>query len=53
MIAILMVSAKLATLGFLKIKVFRNKSCDVIISIHGVANNILSRDPNYIIDVVI
>ena len=48
MVAILMMSAKLATLGFLKIKVFQNKGYDVIISSHDVTNKILSRD----IDVV-
>ena len=31
MFTILMISAKLATLGFLKIKIFRNKAYDVII----------------------
>ena len=36
MVAILMMSAKLATLGFLKIKVFQNKGYDVIISSHDV-----------------
>ena len=48
----LMMSAKLATLGLLKIKVFWNKGYDVIISVHDVTNKILSRDSNYIIDVV-
>ena len=31
MVTILVMSAKMATLGLLKIKVFRNKECDVII----------------------
>ena len=52
MVAILMMSAKLATLGLLKIKVFWKKGYDVLISVHGVTNKILSRDPNYIVDVV-
>ena len=52
MVAILMMSAKMATLGLLKIKVFWNKGYDVIISVHDVTNKILSRDSNYIIDVV-
>ena len=52
MVAILMMSAKLATLGLLKIKVFWNKGYDVIISVHDVTNKILSRDSNYIVDVV-
>ena len=46
-----MTLAKLASLGLLKIKVFRNKSYDVMISVHGVTNEILSRDSNYIVDV--
>ena len=52
MVAILMMSAKMATLGLLKIKVFWNKGYDVIISVHDVTNKILSRDSNYIVDVV-
>ena len=52
MVTILMMSAKMATLGLLKIKVFWNKGYDVIISVHDVTNKILSRDSNYIIDVV-
>ena len=51
-LTILMMSGKIATLGLLKIKVFRNKGFDVIISVHGVTNKILSRDLNYIFDVV-
>ena len=38
MIIILMMSAKMVTLGLLKIKVFRNKGYEVIISIHDVTN---------------
>ena len=53
MVAILMFSVKLATLGLLKIKVFRKKDYDIMISIHDVANKILSSDSNYVIDVVI
>ena len=52
MIAVLMMSPKLATLGLLKIKVFWNKGYDAIISAHGVTNIILSRKSNYIVDVV-
>ena len=48
-----MMSAKLATGGLLKIKVFWNKSYDVIISVCDVTKKILSRDSNYIVDVVI
>ena len=56
MVAILMMSAKLATLGLLKIKLFQNKGYDVIISVHDVTNTmnqIISRDSNHIVDVVI
>ena len=47
-----MMSAKMATPGLLKIKVFWKKGYDVIIYVHDVTNKILSRDSNYIIDVV-
>ena len=52
MVTILMMSAKIATPGLLKIRVFWNNGYDVIISVHDVTNKILSRDSNYIIDVV-
>ena len=52
MVTILMMSAKMATLGLLKIKRFWNKGYDVIISAHEVTNKFLSHDSNYIIDVV-
>ena len=52
MVAILMKSAKLATLGFLKIKVFKNKDYDVIVFVHDVTSKILSLGSNYIVDVV-
>ena len=52
MVAILMISAKLATLGLLKVKVFWNKDCDLISFVHDVTNKILSRESNYIVDVV-
>ena len=45
-------SLKFVTLGLLKIKVFWNKSDDDIIFPHDVTNKILSRDSNYIVDVV-
>ena len=48
-----MMSAKLATLGLLKIKLFWNKGYDVIIFVHDVTNKILERDSNYIVDVVV
>ena len=47
-----MMSAKVAMLGLLKIKPFLNKVHDVIISVHEVPNKILSRDSNYIVDLV-
>ena len=47
-----MMPAKMATPGLLKIKVFWNKGYDVIIFVYDVTNKILSRDSNYIIDVV-
>ena len=50
MVIILMMSAKRATPGPLKIKVFWNKDYDVIISVDDVASKILSSDSNYIVD---
>ena len=47
-----MMSGKMATPGLLKITVFWNKAYDVIISVHDVTNKNLSRDSNYIVDVV-
>ena len=47
-----MMSAKMATPELLKIKVFWNKGHDIIISVHDVTSKILSRDSNYIVDVV-
>ena len=44
MITHLIMSAKMASPGLLRIKVFRNKGYDVM------TNEILSRDSNYIID---
>ena len=42
-------SAKLATPGLLKIKIFRDKGYDVIILDYGVSNEILSRNSTYVI----
>ena len=47
-----MMSAKMATLGLLKMKVFWNKVYDVIIYLHDVTNKILPHDSNYIADMV-
>ena len=52
MVVILMMSAKLATLGFLKTKVIWTKGYDVMIFVHDVTNTVLLRDSNYIIEVV-
>ena len=52
MVTILMMLAKMATLGLLKIKLFWNKGYDVIIFIPDVTNKISSRDSNYIVGVV-
>ena len=52
MVTILIISAKLASPGFLKINIFGNKGYDVIISVPEVTNKILLRNSNYIVDVV-
>ena len=52
MVATLIMSAKLVTLGLLKINLLWNKVYDVIIIVHDITNKILSRDSNYIVDVV-
>ena len=52
MAKILMMSANVATLDLLEIKIFWNKSYDVKISVYDVAIEILLRDSNFIVDVV-
>ena len=52
MAKILMMSAKMATPGLLRIKIFLNKRYYVIYSVCDVNNKILLHDPNYIVDVV-
>ena len=47
-----MMSAKLATVGFLKIKAFWNKGYEVKTSVCDATNKILSRYSNYIVDAV-
>ena len=47
-----MMSAKRATPGILKTKVFWNKVYYVIYSVYDVTNKILSRDSSYIVYVV-
>ena len=48
----LIMSAKMASQGLLKIVVFWDKGYDVIIYDHDVTNKILSLDSNYIVDLV-
>ena len=52
MVTVFMMPAKMATVGLLKIKLFWNNSYDVKISYHDVTNKILSRESNYIAEVV-
>ena len=47
-----MMSAKIATPGLLKVKVFWNNGSDIIISVHDVSKKFLSRDLNYVVDVI-
>ena len=53
MVATLMMSAKVATPGLLKDKIFRNKDYHFIIPDCEVTNKILLRDSNYIVDMVL
>ena len=50
MVAILMISPKLATIGLPKI--FLNNGYDVMISVHDVTNKVLLHDSSYIVDAV-
>ena len=53
MVTIFMMSAKMATTEqLLKIKLFRKKVYDIILSAHDVTNKILSRDSNHNINIV-
>ena len=52
MVAILMMSAELTTLGLIKIKILWSKGYDVIIFVRKAINKLLSRDSNYIVNVV-
>ena len=45
-------SVKMANPSLIKIKVFRRKGYDVIISVHDVNSKMLSRDSNYNVNVV-
>ena len=50
-VAILMMSPKLATFSLPKIKIFQKAGCDVVISVHEVTNKVLSSDSNHTVDV--
>ena len=52
MVTILMMPVKMANLGLLKKKVFSNKGYRMMISVYDVINKSLSRDSNYVVDVV-
>ena len=52
MVTILMMSAKLANQGRLKIKIFQQKGYEVIILEYEATSKIFSRNSNYILDVV-
>ena len=43
---------KLATLGLLKINEFWSKGFDLLISLYDFSNEILSREANYVADIV-
>ena len=47
------ISAKLASLGLLEIKIFWDTVYEVIVSVHDITNKILLCDLNYIVDVVL
>ena len=51
LVIILMMQAKVTTLGLPKITVFWSKGYEVIISVNNVTNKILSHDSNYVVDV--
>ena len=52
LVIILIMSTKMATPGLLKTTVIWNKSYDVTVPVDDVTNKILSRDSNYIVDVL-
>ena len=52
MVTILMMSAKIALLGLLKIEEFWFEGFDVSIYVHDLTNKILSHNSNCIVDVV-
>ena len=52
MVTVLLMSAKMATLGLLKIKIFWNKCYDVINPVYDVTKKILFCDSDFIVNVV-
>ena len=50
LVIIWMMSAKMATPGLLKMRVFWTKGYDAIFPVYGVTNKILSHDSNYVVD---
>ena len=52
MVTILMISTKLATLELPEIKLLWNNGYEVVNFFHDVSDKILSRDSNYIVDVI-
>ena len=52
MVTVLLMSAKMTTLGLLKIKVFWNKCYDVINPVYDITKKILFYDSDYIVNVV-
>ena len=52
MLAIFMMPVKLATVGLPQINIFWNRGFDLITSVYGVTNEILSLYLNYIVDVI-
>ena len=52
MVTVLLVSAKITTLGLLKIKVFWNKGYDIIIFVQDIMSKTSSLDSSEVVDVV-
>ena len=51
-VASLIMSPKFTNLGYFEIKIFLKKGYDIKIGVHDVNNKTLSRDLNYIVDLV-
>ena len=52
MVKILMMSAQMAALGFLKMKIFWNRCYEIITYAHDVTNKVLLQVLKYIVNVV-